>query len=456
MTRLVPFAKVVQEDYETALRSFRLEFSRAGAWTGIALVLLGSGLDHAAYPEWEVPFAAARITVSLFIFGILRLMRTAVGRQNIQWLTFSWLLLPQIMISWMIGLTEGASSIYYSGLTLAIYSSGIVLAFGLWQNIVFGAVSYLMYFLACARHPESFGFHGPFGVNSLFIVMSATVSAVFTVYNERARKVLFQLKAEVAKKNVELELTNSNLAEIKGQMLQQEKMAAIGTLASGLMHEVNNPVNFCLMAIELAAEQPVAKADPLISECLVDAKGGMQRVQHIVSDLKTLAYRKNGTDLLSTYFLFERALGSALRLANHELRHVKVTRNLPADTLVRGDEAAIIGVLINLFSNAVMAMLKAGKEPCEVDITAQWVMVDHSQRLRVTVRDNGPGIEPANLPRVFEPFFTTRDVGQGLGLGLSISYRVIERHGGVLTAESAVGEWTKMIFDLPRAEVERR
>jgi two-component system sensor histidine kinase PhcS len=67
------------------------------------------------------------------------------------------------------------------------------------------------------------------------------------------------------------------------------------------------------------------------------------------------------------------------------------------------------------------------------------------------VQDNGPGIAPENLSRVFEPFFTTRAVGQGLGLGLSISYGVITRHGGTLRAESIMGEWTKMIFDLPRA-----
>jgi two-component system, sensor histidine kinase PhcS len=454
MTARLPDGVVLapEESYETALRHFRLEFSRAGVRTGIILVLLGVGLDHAMYPEWQAVFAGWRLLASALMAAMLGLMGTAWGKRNIQWLTFGWLLLPQLMIAAMIAATEGAASIYYAGLTLAIYSSGIVLAFGLWQNIVFGGVSCLLYAAACARHPVSFELHGPFVVNSMFLLMSATISAVFTVYNERARYLLFQLKAQVAQKNRELELTNKSLAEIKGQMLQQEKMAALGTLAAGLMHEVNNPVNFCLMAIDLAAEDPVSRASPLLTECLADARQGMQRVQHIVSDLKTFAYRKHGTDLLSAHFLFERALGSAIRLIGHELKDVKVERELPADTLVRGDEAAIIGVLINLFSNAILAMRKAGKGPHALKITAVW----QAQRLQVTVRDNGPGIPDEQLARVFEPFFTTREVGQGLGLGLSISYRVIERHGGVLLAESVVGEWTKMIFDLPRAETEKR
>jgi two-component system sensor histidine kinase PhcS len=69
----------------------------------------------------------------------------------------------------------------------------------------------------------------------------------------------------------------------------------------------------------------------------------------------------------------------------------------------------------------------------------------------VTVKDNGPGIAPENLARVFEPFFTTREVGQGLGLGLSISYAVIERHGGLLFAESELGSWAAFSFDLSPA-----
>lgn len=105
-------------------------------------------------------------------------------------------------------------------------------------------------------------------------------------------------------------------------------------------------------------------------------------------------------------------------------------------------------MLINLLSNAVLALRKVDRENPAIHVSAVW----EQERLRVSVRDNGGGIESANLSRVFEPFFTTREVGQGLGLGLSISYSVIKRHGSVLTAESVLGEWTQMIFDLPRPQ----
>jgi two-component system sensor histidine kinase PhcS len=434
--------------YENELADFRLAFSRGGAYTAIALVLLGMGLDYGQYPQWQGPFAAARLLVSLLIAGVVVVLYSAAGRRLVPWLTLCWLLLPQIMIAWMIQQTDGVASPYYVGLYLAIFASGIALPFGLFQNLVFGLMSYLCYLVACLLHPGGIEPLGTFIVNSLFILFAAAASAVYTFFNERARFMLFTLKAEVSRKNAELEGINRKLIDIKGQMLQQEKMAAIGTLAAGLLHEVNNPVNFCLMAVEVAMEEPAAKNEPALQECLVDAKDGMKRIQHIVSDLKTFAYRKPGAEAEGQPFLFEKALDSASRLTAHELRGVQMSRDLPADTLVLGDEAAIIGVLINLFSNAALAMRKAGTAAPAIHTSGQW----KDGRLHLTVRDNGPGIATENLARVFEPFFTTRDVGQGLGLGLSISYAVVERHGGLLYAESELGQWTAFSFDLPPAE----
>jgi two-component system sensor histidine kinase PhcS len=88
-----------------------------------------------------------------------------------------------------------------------------------------------------------------------------------------------------------------------------------------------------------------------------------------------------------------------------------------------------------------------GRTPT-IHVRAHW----NDHRLHVSVQDNGPGISEKNLSRVFEPFFTTREVGHGLGLGLSICYKVVESHGGVLAAESKEGEWARMSFDLPPAE----
>ncbi|MBS0316674.1 MAG: GHKL domain-containing protein, partial [Proteobacteria bacterium] len=116
----------------------------------------------------------------------------------------------------------------------------------------------------------------------------------------------------------------------------------------------------------------------------------------------------------------------------------------PQDTHVRGDEPAVIGVLINLLSNAALALRKAERAEPRIDV----VGLHQDGRLQVSVRDNGTGIDAEHLNRVFEPFFTTRTVGQGLGLGLSVSYAVIQRHGGTLRVASEPGAWTEFSFDL--------
>lgn len=433
--------------YEAQIREHRLAFSRGCAWAAIALILLGMGLDYGLYPQQQVLFGEARIFFAALILGIIALMRTPWGEAHGMELTFTWLVLPQLMITWMIAETEGARSLYYGGLPLAIFASGLALPFTVWQNIAFSAVTFVFWIAACSRHPDSFTLEGAMVVNSLFLLMSAAISAICTYFNERARLMLFRLREEVAATNSQLEKTNRDLADIKGQMLQQEKMAAIGTLSAGLLHEVNNPVNFCMMAIDVGMEEPAARASPALMECLADARQGMQRVHHIVGDLKKFAYRKPDGDMMPAHFLFEKALQSAMRLVGHETKGVQISRSLPHDTLVSGDEAAIVGVLINLLGNAAQACRDSGRADHVIDVVASW----DGDRLGVMVRDNGRGIAPELLGRVFEPFFTTREVGKGLGLGLSISYSVIQRHGGTLRVESVLGEWTRFIFDLPRA-----
>ncbi|MBB3002708.1 sensor histidine kinase [Paraburkholderia tropica] len=438
----------LRSTYREELRDYRLLCSKAGGLTVIALVLMGMALDYVVYPDQQKTFALVRMATSAAIGVALLSLYTQTGRRHVQIITFCWLLLPQVMISWMIYATLGEGSLFYAGLMLTIFAVGILFPSGAWQTLAFGFATVTLYFIACAAHPGGIQDASKFEFQLIIIFFCALASSIYTYFNEKGRFQLFRLKDEIAHKNDQLARTNENLAQIKGQLLQQEKMAAIGTLSAGLLHEVNNPVNFCLMAIEIAMEEPEVKHSASLQECLTDVKQGMHRIQHIVSDLKTFAYRKPGAAADDVPFLFEKALDSSIRLSAHELRGVTLTRELPADTLVLGDEAAVIGVLINLFSNAALAMHKAGTASPQIHVSAHW----REERLHVNVRDNGPGIAAEHLARVFEPFFTTREVGQGLGLGLSISYAVIERHGGTLFAESQLGEWTAFNFDLPRVE----
>jgi two-component system, sensor histidine kinase PhcS len=431
--------------YHQELSEFRLAYSKAGAVVSIVLVLFGHGLDFTLYRESFAALAPARLMVVGLTLIIFLMLRSPLGLRWVRPLTLLWLALPQIMIAWMIWRLDGVASIYFVGLHLALYATGIILPITFFESLAFGLFTYVSYAVACHFHVDGLQDFNRFFGTSLFILFSATISSFCTYFNERGRLNLFALQRQVSEKNKSLEEINRTLTEVKGQLLQREKMAAIGTLSAGLLHELNNPVNYSLMAINMAQTLPVARSDEMLKESLTDAKEGMERIQNIVTDLKTFAYQKPG-DNSQRPFLLENAIRSALRLAGHELKGVAVALDVPQDTHVLGDEPAIIGVLINLFSNAAHALEKAKREQPGIAVKVETV----AQRLCVSVRDNGQGIQPENIGRVFEPFFTTRDVGAGLGLGLSVSYGIVQRHGGVLAVESEPGAWTEFTFDLPR------
>ncbi len=431
--------------FEDALKEHLKFYSRVTCKVAILLIVGGVGLDAAFYPQHMVEFAVVRVLVALLILATLMTYRTPFGDRNIRRLTYFWIALPQLMISWMIFHSDGENSIYFVGLTFAISGIGFFLPLTILEAFLFSASTLAMYVLACVLRPEGVQnphlFHGQI----IFIVFYAVISVVISIYSGRWRKQAYTLQSEVQSKNRELMETNRTLAEVKGQLLQREKMAAIGTLSAGLLHELNNPVNYSLMAINMGLTSPANDSDAMLKESLVDAREGMQRIQNIVSDLKTFAYQKPGQDG-QRLFLLENALRSAQRLAGHELKGVEVLVELPQDTHVLGDEPAIIGVLINLFSNAAHALQVARRAQPQIVVR----VAQRGDRLGISVRDNGQGIAPENLERVFEPFFTTRDVGAGLGLGLSVSYGIVQRHGGTLAVESEQGAWTEFTFDLPR------
>ena len=441
---MLSFVKPRQDlDYLKDLHGYLIFNSRAACLMTIVLILAGLGLDNIFYPAHAREFLILRIGACACIGLILLSYRWQWGRENIKALTYFWICIPQAMVAWMIFRTDGELSIYFVGLTFVLSGMAFFLPISFFEAVFFGILTLLAYAAACILRADGVNDFHAFWGNALFMLFYALIGVALAVYNERWRWLSFQLKKEIQEKNAALQSTNQALAEIKGHMMQQEKMAALGTLAAGLLHEVNNPVNYSLMALNMSMMDAAVQNSPDLKESLGDAKEGMQRVQSIVSDLKTFAYQKPGDDS-RRIFLFEKALQSALRLTGFELKGIEVVVDLPMDTHVHGDEPALIGVLINLLGNAALALHKAARSAPRIEVRA----VRTAERLEVTVRDNGTGIKPEHLPRVFEPFFTTRDVGKGLGLGLSVSYAIVQRHGGALHVSSEPGVWTEFAFDL--------
>lgn len=430
---------------EASERRHLLFYSRVTCVVAVVLVLMGVGLDAAFYPERATTFATVRLVTATLIGLILASYGTAFGHRHIRHLTHLWIALPQLMIAWMIFVTDGETSIYFVGLTFGIAGIGVFLPLSVREAFGYSAFTVAAYLVACLAREGSVQHWDRLLGQTTFLAFYGVIAVTVAVYSARWRRQTLDLQNKVMRQRDELMAKNQALADIKGQLVHREKMAAIGTLSAGLLHELNNPVNFSLMAIDLGRQLPAARQDALLAESLADAREGLVRIQNIVTDLKTFAYQKPGGDSLRP-FLFENAVRSAVRLAGFDLKDVAVRLDLPQDTHVLGDEPALIGVMINLLSNAAHAVRGAAREQPEVVVKA----VAEGDRMHITVRDNGQGILPENLERVFEPFFTTRDVGSGLGLGLSISYGIVQRHGGTLGVRSEHGAWTEFHFDLGR------
>ena len=435
--------RLTLQRYNQALHDLRMAHSKTGCLFSIALVLLGVLLDWAMYPGQLKAFLAARVLVAALTALILLIILSPRGQPHVRSLTFLWLALPQIMIGWMIATTDGSASIYFIGLQLAFFAGSMIVPVNHLENLAYGFFTCLVYTLACLWHPGGIADMGQFMTNLLFLAFAAIIAAGAAYFTELGRMRMFSLQEQVATQNITLQKAHAALAEVKGQLIQREKMAALGTLSAGLLHEVNNPVNYSLMALNMALMDPVVAQGADLKESLTDAREGMQRIQAIVSDLKTFAYQKPGVDS-ERMFLLEKAIQSALRLTSFELKQVKVELALPQDTHVLGDEPALIGVLINLLSNAALALTSSGRAEPHISLRGE----HRDARLWLFVRDNGTGIAPENIGRVLEPFFTTRDVGAGLGLGLSVSYGIIQRHGGTLSVTSEFGAWTEFSLDL--------
>jgi PAS domain S-box-containing protein len=218
-----------------------------------------------------------------------------------------------------------------------------------------------------------------------------------------------------------------------------ERMALVGRLASGVGHEINNPLAYMLGSLELARADLAALAEEASSverldrleRHLVTIREGAERVRDIVRDLKSLSAASD--DRLGPVDV-ERTLDVAAATAAHEIRvRARLVKEYGAVSHVLANEGRLAQVFVNLLVNAAQAI----PEGAAVDNEIRIVTREEREVVTIEIHDTGTGIAPQDLPHIFEPFFTTKPKGVGTGLGLSISLNIVSSLGGTLTAERA-------------------
>ncbi|TXT36218.1 MAG: hemerythrin-like metal-binding domain-containing protein [Comamonadaceae bacterium] len=320
-------------------------------------------------------------------------------------------------------------------------------------------------------------------------VYNSSLLELFTLLTERNHKLVLaneavhksqaelkmanqSLELRVQERTSDLEATVAQLKQTQNQLMQSEKMAAVGQLAAGVAHEINNPVGFVTSnmgalsgyidqlfglirtyqtaMVDLPPEQrkvvdEASKKIDLdylsedIPSLLKETREGLARVKRIVSDLRDFSHSDDGQWAQAD---LNQVIESALNVAANEIKYkARVVKELASLPLVNCIAAQINQVLVNMMVNAAQAIGSQGV------ITVRSGVKDDQVWLEVS--DTGCGMSEEVQKRIFEPFYTTKPVGKGTGLGLSITWEIIQRHQGEVTVHSEPGQGTTFHITLP-------
>ena len=321
----------------------------------------------------------------------------------------------------------------------------------------------------------------PINGNELYARLKVAIESKISSNNLKA------LVEVTRKQNEELKEINAKLTEAKFSLVQSEKMAAIGQLAAGIAHEINNPMGFIssnfdtlhvyfkkiseflqflgtqlggdikLHSNELVHDDVITvrekfdnlKIDLLIRELegiFSDSSSGIQRINEIVQSLRIFA-RSSKDDEKDTNVLLD-IINQVILITKNEVKYVAtIELDVPDEIILYCNRIQIGQVFINIILNAAQAIKSQQRETLGIiKIKARKI----EQEIMITFEDDGPGIPEENISKIFEPFFTTKEIGQGTGLGLSISYDIIvNKHNGLFDVTSEYGKGAIFTVVLP-------
>lgn len=478
-------AEDLQRAFTENERVIRIRNYRAACILAAVFMPAGVTLDYVVYPgEWEA-FLGVRLICSVLLLFIWWLVKTPFGQRHYQALGMTLPALPTLCISWMIYHTAGPESPYYAGLNLVLLGAGLVLRWTLRDSIMVFFQTIGIYLVACLFYLSKTGsFVDPFSEdrrklvfnNLYFLFVTGTFVVVGIYFYNRLRFQEFSLRFELdlnqkelqtsnqalGQKKEELEGSNQQLSQKTGelektlielrqtqeQLVTKEKQASLGVWSAGIIHEMNNPLNFARTGIyalrnkdKLLPEEERAE----FKEIMADVEEGINRVHLIVSDLRTYAHPSTEE---RDEVRAEEAVRVALRFFSGDLQSgFEVIQKIPPEQVIYANKNKLIQVLGNLLQNSVDALKLKQFDEGHPTITLEGRMEEG--RSRLILRDNGTGIEQKHLDKIFDPFFTTKEVGKGMGLGLGICYRIVHEFGGTITVRSEVGQYCEFTLDFP-------
>ncbi|MBI2392634.1 MAG: PAS domain-containing protein [Deltaproteobacteria bacterium] len=242
--------------------------------------------------------------------------------------------------------------------------------------------------------------------------------------------------------------------ELQARLLLADRMASVGTLAAGVAHEINNPLAYVIANIDIASGEVRRLGLPSLGptlDALAQTKEGASRVRRIVGDLKTFS---RADDAVRERVDLRDVVESSINLAMNEIRHrAQLTRDLGPVPRVDANAGRLGQVAVNLLVNAAQAIPEGAADRNEIRVRTR---TDETGRAVLEVEDTGPGMPPEIKHRIFDPFYTTKPIGEGTGLGLTICHGIVSGLGGTIEVESDVGAGSTFRVVLPPAAESER
>jgi two-component system, NtrC family, sensor kinase len=284
-----------------------------------------------------------------------------------------------------------------------------------------------------------------------------------------------QYKLDLEARNEELVHGKAQLQRLQAQIVHSEKMASLGQLAAGIAHELNNPVGFVygnldilnqyfqdivrlldyydeacppnektLNVSSIKSEINYSRLREDLASIIDDCRNGVERICDIVQNLRIFS-RLDEAEFKKTDI--HEGIESTIRLMSRYFSagKIKLIRDYGALPLIDTYSGQLNQVWMNLLANAAQAVLSSGDESGEVRITTR----RDGETVSIAVSDTGCGIAQEHMDRIFDPFYTTKPVGEGTGLGLSITFGIVERHGGKISVKTLLNEGSTFTVTLP-------
>ena len=422
----------------------------------LTMVPTFSVLDYFIYPEHFATFAILRVICVLATILVFAASLTSWGRKNYRLFTVLLPFIPACFISLMVYLSGDPGTPYYAGLTLCIVAVGFVFHWTYREALITTVLIGGMFFLASiplAMKGMDQRLAAQFTNNCIFVLAKGIVivSGCYVHFRFRVNEYILRERSRMQKikmraQRLELQKALHELKETEGQLIQSEKMASLGELSAGVIHEIGNPLNYSNQALFLLKRISKGEDNPQVNEAIEDIQDSIDRMKEIVSELREFSHKSSEVRI---EFKVRETIDVAKRMLGRELTEseTNVAVDIPEDLTVEGVKNQVTQVFINLIQNAVQAMdSEENGEEKSIAITS----TETGDTIEIQIRDTGPGVPSEIKNKIFDPFFTTKQVGEGTGLGLSICFRIMEAHGGNIKIDSVKGEYTSFTLSFPK------